>query len=238
MTSPRRRARGEGSIYRQKTGLWAATIDLGGSGPRRRRTVYGKTRTEVRSKLTALARDRDRGLLPRAGPITTAQYLEYWLEQVARPRLRRSTFERYTRAVQRDLIPGLGHIKLEELRPADLRKLMAEGIAKGFAAGTVNYLRSVLRVALADAVRDELLSRNIAALCSPARGPAQEYEPFTEQEARAFLDAVEPRPPLCALAGLSLAGPAPRRGGGPAMGGRRPGPASARGAAVDSVREP
>jgi len=59
--SRRRRGHGEGSIYRRPDGRWAATIDLGWQGGKRRRKfLYGKTRAEVARRLaTALQAHRD-----------------------------------------------------------------------------------------------------------------------------------------------------------------------------------
>lgn len=186
-----RRARGEGSIYRQRPGLWAASVFTSEPGePPKRKTIYGKTQEEVREKLAALVRRRDTGMLPETGNITTEQYLRHWLEYVARPRLRRSTFSRYRRAVEDDLIPVLGTIRLDKLRPSDVRVVIARRVNRGHAAATANYPRAVLRSALSDAVAEDLLARNVAAVTDPATGQSREAEPFTQNEARRFLDAI------------------------------------------------
>ena len=58
----RRRAKGEGGIYRRADGRWCAALDLGrATGKRRRRIVYGKSRREVSEKLFALRKDAERG---------------------------------------------------------------------------------------------------------------------------------------------------------------------------------
>jgi hypothetical protein len=62
---------------------------------RRRRTLYGKTRTEVAAKLAAkLAKalsDRGDGLVFDAGTITVGEYLERWLSGCVRDTVKAST---------------------------------------------------------------------------------------------------------------------------------------------------
>jgi hypothetical protein len=62
----KRRGRAEGSIYqRESDGFWVGTTSLGyeGSGKRKRRVVYGATKTDVMEKLTAVTTDARIGAL-------------------------------------------------------------------------------------------------------------------------------------------------------------------------------
>ena len=79
----KRRGKGEGSIYRRQDGRWAAEITIEG---RSRKTLYGRTREEVREKLLAAQHEKRQGLL-RTGPRQTVKdYLNYWLEDIHRHR--------------------------------------------------------------------------------------------------------------------------------------------------------
>jgi hypothetical protein len=55
MAPKRRRARGEGAVFRRASdGLWVGTLDLGVvEGHRRRKAVYGQSEREVLQKLSA-----------------------------------------------------------------------------------------------------------------------------------------------------------------------------------------
>jgi integrase len=58
-----RRGHGEGSIYQHADGRWTALIDLGfENSNRKRKQLYGKTQREVREQLTAVLREKDRGI--------------------------------------------------------------------------------------------------------------------------------------------------------------------------------
>ena len=54
----RRRGRGEGSIYQLPSGKWAAMVSMGigADGKRKRRAVYGDTKSEVQDELRKLSR--------------------------------------------------------------------------------------------------------------------------------------------------------------------------------------
>ena len=59
----RKRGQGEGSIYKRADGRWAAAINLGyENGKLKRKTFYGATREEVKSKLVAALNDQQKGL--------------------------------------------------------------------------------------------------------------------------------------------------------------------------------
>jgi integrase len=84
----------------------------------------------------------------------------------------------------------LGAGRLTRLQPADVKRVIADLSRRGASASAVRYTRTVLRTALASAVRDGLLDRNAAAgrLNLPPVD-RQHTEPLTPAEARAFLAA-------------------------------------------------
>lgn len=66
--SGRRKAAGEGSIYRISEGNWRAVADLGRCGGRRQRKyVRGATQAEVLQELRELQRKDDAGVVHRNG---------------------------------------------------------------------------------------------------------------------------------------------------------------------------
>ena len=64
MAPQRRRARGEGAVFKRASdGLWVGTLDLGVvDGHRRRKAVYGQSEREVLQKLSTLRTAHDRGI--------------------------------------------------------------------------------------------------------------------------------------------------------------------------------
>ena len=82
-----RRGNGEGSIYQRADGRWCATITVGYDerGKRRRRTVFGRTKKEVRDELTKLSNQKLNGTLRGPSRLTVVQFLKRWIEDTKRP---------------------------------------------------------------------------------------------------------------------------------------------------------
>lgn len=108
-----RRGPGEGSIYERWDGRWAGSVHIGYEDGRRvRRHVMGRTRAEVKDKLAARMRAHDE-LRPVASQREkVGPFLRRWLDEVAKPNLRASTYESYDDIVRLHLIKGLGQIPL------------------------------------------------------------------------------------------------------------------------------
>lgn len=171
----RKRANGEGTIARRADGRYvgAAYVPVSGVG-RRRVFVYGRTREQAREKLDELMRKADDGI-PRARERqTVGDYLDYWLEHVVKPEKRATTYNGYETMVRVHIKPVIGRTKLDELGPADVRRLLAVlrdtdtngrgGGPRKLSARMVQFAHAVLRNALSNAVREELLTRNAAKL--------------------------------------------------------------------------
>lgn len=117
-----RNPNGEGTIYRRRDGRYeGAAYVLTSDGTYKRRRVYGKTWEEAHRKLTDLMATSDRGMPAADVTETVGSYLAYWLEHVARHKVRPSTLHSYTKCVTAYIVPRLGKKKLGRLAPKDVR---------------------------------------------------------------------------------------------------------------------
>lgn len=180
-------ANGEGTVYQRKDGRWtAATYVLRPDGGRQRRQVYGSTRAEVASRLRDLITLTERGI-PAAGAATTvAEYSAHWLEHVAKRSLRPSTVSNYSWMLRKYVIPAVGSRRLDRLTPAHVRKLHADVAAAGVSARTQQLAHAVLRSMLSEAVREELVGRNVASLVKSPRPEKREVTPWSIEELDLF----------------------------------------------------
>jgi integrase len=192
------RARREGSIYQRKSdGRWCASVTLPDGA---RKVFYAQTQRAALAKLQAFTRAPRS---PSAGKAeTVSQFLERWIStslpgRVAIGRLASSTAASYEAQIRRHILPALGTVQLTELSPAQVRAWLAVKVAETSHRGTplsprtVAYLHAVLRAALADAVREERLERNVAQLVTPPRAAAPAVHPLDREELAAVLRAVE-----------------------------------------------
>ena len=88
-----------------------------------------------------------------------------------------------------DAVPGLGAIRLSKLSLQDVQRFFNNKLKAGNSPALVRYLRVVLRVALNQAVKAELVTRNVAALATPPLVERKEITPFTSDQASRFLKA-------------------------------------------------
>lgn len=186
-----RRGHGEGSIYQRPDGRWAGMLDLGWiDGKRRRRMVAGTTRAEVVGKLDELRRAQRQGVNLAAAPRTVGQWLDEWLRDVkAHDGTRASMVARYRSAIETHLKPGLGRIRLDRLTPQDVQAFLGAH-AGTVSTGTVLKIHGVLRSALSDAERLDLVARNVAKRVRVPTGGRNERRALTTDEAQRFLEVV------------------------------------------------
>lgn len=185
-----RRGAREGTIRKRKDGRWEGRIHMQRAiGPPVRRSVYGDTRAEVQAKVRKLITDNDNGI--ESGPARHAVgvFLQRWLDEIATPRLRPRTLEGYRHHVQRHLIPHLGHLRLQQLGPSHVQALINELARRGLSPRTIRYVRSVLRVALNQALKWNLVSRNAAALVDLPRARQHEFQVLDPSQAKALMFA-------------------------------------------------
>ena len=181
----KRRGKSEGSVYRRKDGrCMGEYVDANG----KRRYVSGKTKPEVRAKLRKLLEDRDAGIAFDSGGLTVERYMDRWLESI-QDKVRPGTYKPYEAIVRLHVKPTLGNTKLDKLNALQLEKLYRQKLGAGLSARRVRYIHVTIRKALKDAVRLQLLSRNVADAAMPPRSVKQEIEPLTQKQMRSLLEA-------------------------------------------------
>src|ERR1700688_3592025 len=84
------------------------------------------------------------------------------------------THERYVEIVRKNIVPALGAVFLSKLRPAQISAAYSKALASGrrdgkggLAPTTVVYMHRLIKQALGQAVRWELLARNAADAVDP-----------------------------------------------------------------------
>lgn len=183
-----KRANGEGSIYlRESDKKWVATAHIDG----KRKSFYGDTQKEAVEKRKAALREYEKGTLVKSSKQTVREYLEYWLEEVHKPTLRISSYVKYRKLLNTYIFPVLGHIPLQKLAAQQVQALYAKKLKEKLAPKTVQSIHGVLHKALADAVKWELIGKNVCDIVSPPRVPKRQQKVLTKQQAHVLLDYVK-----------------------------------------------
>jgi integrase len=186
----RRRGKGEGSITQRSDGRWMALVDLGWqNGKRRRKAYYGRTRSDVAGKLTRALGKVQIGATLGDDRQTVGAFLTNWID-IVKPSIRPKTYGSYAQLIRLHLVPGLGHFRINKMQPEHVERFLRDKQDAGLSPRTCQYLRAVLRRALARAVKAELVGRNVAALADPPRVVRAETVSLTPEQARTFLAAI------------------------------------------------
>jgi integrase len=178
-----RRSVGEGTIIQRQDGRWQASLQVDG----RRRTVYGKTRTEAAGKLAELQRQASTtGAIPSPGKRTLNDLLDAWLETKA-PNVRPRTLADYGAISASYLRPILGSAPLAKVTPDRIARLYAKWQRAGKSRTALKCHR-VLSQALALAVRWGWLASNPTGRVDAPRHRYERKDAWTPEQLRAFLD--------------------------------------------------
>lgn len=182
------------AVYLGSDGSWHGRVTVGfcDDGSLDRRHVRGQSKGVVVQKVRDLEKSRDQGQVRRIGHRwTLAAWLEHWLENIARPDLRPTSYAAYRTAVRSHLVPRLGKHRLDRLEPEHLERVYRQMVADGSKPATAHQVHRTVRTALGEAQRRGHVARNVAALAKPPRVEVEEVEPYTVEEVRAILAAAE-----------------------------------------------
>lgn len=154
----KQRTKGDGSVFQRKDGMWVGSIEAGfdDNGKRKQKRVYAKTQLSLMAKLTELKSDHSEGYNLDRGT-TVQSWLDYWLPNVHKERIRPSTYQDYT-VVIKNISRTIGHKKLADLTPADVRQMH---ILIGKGKRPAQKAHVILRRALKDAIAEGLIKRNV-----------------------------------------------------------------------------
>jgi len=154
------------------------------------KTVKG-TKKDAQKVLNEILRNADLGLLGDSSKQTLNEYLDVWLETIAKPRLQHRSFQDYGDLMRRYIREPLGNIKLAELKSLHIQKIYSEMQKKGLSARIVRYTHAVLRSALQHAVKVNMLPRNEAQLVGLPKQNKKEMDVLTKEESISFLNALQ-----------------------------------------------
>jgi integrase len=127
-----------------------------------------------------------------------------WLDRCQVRGLRPGTLRSYRFSVKLYVMPYIGDLLLSELRAQDLNELYGvllrsgkRGGAAGVGPRTVRYAHTILRRALADAVRLGMIEMNVALAADPPSARSAQAAPrptWSAEELRRFLKAAKDEP--------------------------------------------
>lgn len=185
-----KRARKDGTIVER----WRGRVSVGTdprTGKPRRITLYATKRSELATKIARLQSDASHGIVPSSERMTVAQYMKRWLEDVAAARVRETTRELYRGLSKNHIEPIIGTRRLDALTPQDVQNVLASMQRAGKSERTRTLALIVLRSALDQALRWDLVPRNVAQAVDRPRSVRNEMNVLDRTQVQRFLAAAE-----------------------------------------------
>lgn len=181
---------------------WSVIIELPRNeitGKRKQKwyTVEGK-KEEAEKFLTKKLSELDTGLLIDTQKMKFGEYLDYWLKEYCYNNLSINTIEGYEQYINRHIKPSLGNIQLDKLKPLQLQSFYSEKLEKGKINGkgglskqTVRTLHRIIHGALTQAVKWQLVVRNVADCVEPPKPKKYEAKFLTDEQTNLLINKIK-----------------------------------------------
>ena len=199
---PKRRANGEGNIRKRKDGRWEGRYTVGHdpeTGKAIIKNVLGKTQAEVKEKLKKAIEENVGIDYGRARNYTVGTWLEVWMENYAKIKLRPSTFKTSQGFLKNHIKPQIGSIPLADLTSLDLQRfykhlldggrvdrIEAKTKPKGLAPKTVRNIHQMICSAYNLAIEQCLVTKNPTQGCALPKVEHKEMKTLTAEQLSAF----------------------------------------------------
>lgn len=163
-----RNANGEGTIYQCQSPTskhykkWIGQITIGtnpNTGNPIRKSVYGKTRPEVKEKMRDIMEELGKGIDLQAHYLFS-EWITGWMEDYKKMNLRLSTWENYATNIKTHIMPTLGHIYLRDIKPGDIQRLYNKMRKEKKAPATIRRCHQIIRSCLEQAENNKIISWN------------------------------------------------------------------------------
>ena len=188
----------KGHIRERSPGHWAIVLDVrdAATGKRKRRWhSFVGTKRQAQIECARIISEIQGGNHQEPSKTTVAQFLERWLAHV-KAQVSARSHERYAEIARKNLSPLLGGILLAKLQPMQISEAYSKALVSGRRDGsgglsprTVHHMHRVLKQALGQALRWQLLPRNPAEAVVPPRVERRQLNTYDMSQTADLLDA-------------------------------------------------
>lgn len=192
-----------GHIRRRGERSWELKFDAGNdpvTGKRRvRYQSFKGTKREAEIELARLVSQNAAGEGVDPSKATVAEFIERWDRDWASVNVGAKTLERYRQILKLYVVPHIGAVRVQKLRPVHLNELYAKLLRTGghearpLSARTVGHVHRVIHRALGHAAMWGVVTQNVASVVGPPPVPETEITILSEDQIGATLRFLEGR---------------------------------------------
>jgi integrase len=162
----KKRAHGEGTIFKDARGLWIAEF-ITPDGKKKRKA--SKRQSVVKEWLQTSLNQVRSGTYVEDTNLTVGAFFDKFMDDTASVTLRPKTIESYSWALELHIKPELGNIRLNQLKSSHLQSLYRKKLESGLSKQSVIKLHNIIRRILNQAVKFGLIARNPADAAEPPK---------------------------------------------------------------------
>jgi hypothetical protein len=196
----KRRGNGEGSIFQRKNGRWEAHVSVTQlNGLSKRVCVSATSYDAIKAKVKKILESGNQELFHIKKDWTVSEYFDYWIKEVQQEKIRETTMAAYKLLIKNHIKPTLGYHKLQSLSAQHVRCALNQMKNNGCSGAVRQKYYIVLTACLNCAMREEILSRNVAKLVDKPEYKSKETMIWTEKQAMHFLQTAKDHPQFIAF---------------------------------------
>jgi integrase len=191
-----------GHLRERSPGHWAIVIDVRdpATGERKRKWhSFRGTKRQAQIECARLISELQGGVYLEPSKTTLAQFLELWLRHM-KTQISPKSHERYSEIVRNNIVPALGNLLIAKLTALQITTAYTVALssgrrdgAGGLARSSVVYMHRLLKQALSQAVRWQILTRNPAEFVDPPKMERRTMITYDMAQTAELLEIARPR---------------------------------------------
>lgn len=180
----KRASNGDGTIRKRKDGRFEYRVVVGTDmkGNPIRKSFYADGPTKAKNLYKAWLQNEK---TPIERVQTVAQWAEQWLEIYKKDKIAYKSYVNYKMYIEKHIVPALGALKLDSVRPAHLEQFYQSKMDLSRYAR--RDLDTILRGVFGSAVDNHLCTTNPALKADPQKGGVKKVDVFTPDEIKKIL---------------------------------------------------
>ncbi|KAA5805952.1 site-specific integrase [Thermoanaerobacterium thermosaccharolyticum] len=151
------------------------------------KTIHGK-KGDAQKYLTEKLRELDTGKFIKEDKILLKDYLDKWIE-IKKPSIALKTYDSYKKVMEIYIKPYIGDYIISKLTPMIIQDMYNKMTEKGLKSRIVIYTHTVLKQALDQAIKWQMLNRNPCDGLTLPKRTQEEMKVLTPEQAKKFLEA-------------------------------------------------
>lgn len=196
-----------GNIEKRGENKYRLTVSGGfdcfGKRIKYRKTITAKSDREAKKMLAIFVAEIEKGEYVDTKKMTFKELSEKWYEDYAVHNLEAKTLARYEELLKFNILPAIGRLKLEQIKPMHLLDLYVamtkdgarrDGKKGGYSPKTIQHVHRLIRAIFEKAVQWQIILINPASKIQPPKVDKKEISFYDEEETMNLLKAIENEP--------------------------------------------